>query len=144
MLAGMSRTFDLHRLKEAAATALADHEEVAAAYAYGSRVSGRPLPGSDLDIAVVTTRTGAESDPLLAERLAGRLAEALGGAVEIDCRLADALPLALIGRIVTEGVLVHDGSPELRVAFETDTRRLYFDFLPFIERDARDGLLAGG
>jgi len=140
----MSGAFNVDRLEKAAAHAFADCGDVAAAYAYGSRISGRPLPRSDLDVAVVMTPGGARSDPLRAERLAGQLARALDSDVEVDCRLTDTLPLALRGRIVTEGVLIYDGNPEVRVAFETDTRRLYFDFLPLIERDAREGILAGG
>ncbi len=135
----MNGALDLNGLKEAASTAFADVGQVGAAYAFGSRITRRSLPGSDLDIALLPTPGSADSDPLLAEKMAGRLAEALGANVEIDCRLTEGLPLTLTGRIVTEGVLIYDGDPSLRVAFETDTRRHYFDFLPLIERDAREG-----
>lgn len=140
----MNGALDLDGLKEAASKAFASADEVAAAYAFGSRIKGHPLPGSDLDIALLPTPGSADSDPLLAEKMAGRFAEALGSDIEIDCRLTDSLPLTLTGRIVTEGVLIYDRDPRLRVTFETDTRRHYFDFLPLIERDAREGLLAGG
>jgi hypothetical protein len=46
--------------------------------------------------------------------------------------------------VVTEGILLYEADPSARVEFETSTRRRYFDFLPFLERDAREGLLAGG
>ena len=140
----MRETVDIDRLRRAAREAFADVPEVVAAYAFGSRISGRPLPRSDLDIALVATDEASEGDPLLAERLANRLAEALGEPIELDCRLTAHLPLALNGRIITEGVMIYEGDPERRVEFETATRRLYFDFLPLLERDARDGIAAGG
>jgi hypothetical protein len=52
-------------------------------------------------------------------------------------------PLPVQGRVVTTGVLLFEREPVRRMAFETMTRRLYFDFLPFIERDARIALGAG-
>jgi len=141
---------DLNLLREAARRAFGVDGGVAAAYAYGSQVSGRALPTSDLDIAVVAD-TGVEIDPLFPERLAVRLVETLERCGEgarpvpdLDVRLVDHLPLALRGRIVTEGVLIFESDPVRRVEFETDTRRAYFDFLPLIERDAREGLIAGG
>lgn len=146
-LSAMSSTsdpIDLSSLRKAARTAFSGREVVICAYAFGSRVSGRPLPGSDLDIAVVVPPDLEEADPLLVERLASRLSEALGSGVDIDCRCAASLPLALQGRIITEGVMIYEGDAVGRVRFETDVRRLYFDFLPLIERDAREALKAGG
>lgn len=147
----MTRRIDLERLREAAKRVFDDRDEIVAAYAFGSRISGRPLPTSDLDIAVVTRAEEVHADPLFPERMAVRLAEALDVIADgkeprpdLDLRLVDQLPLTLRGRIVTEGVLVFESDPVRRVAFETDTRRKYFDFLPLIERDAREGLIARG
>jgi uncharacterized protein len=140
----MSGSIDLPRLREAARSAFAARDEVLCAYAFGSRISGRPFPRSDLDVAIVLPADLEEMDPLLVERLANRLEEAFGSAIDIDCRSARALPLALQGRIITEGVLLYEGDATERVRFETDVRRLYFDFLPLIERDAREGLMSGG
>lgn len=117
---------------------------VAAVYAYGSRVDGRATEGSDLDLAVVLRSERAPSDPLLAERVSVRIASALGTGVEIDTHLAEHLPLPVRGRVVTHGVLLYDADPPSRVEFETATRRRYFDFLPFLERDAREGLTRSG
>lgn len=137
-------TASLDRLRRAVSTVLADAPGLAAAYAYGSRIHGRALPLSDLDLAFVLDHDVEREDPLLAERLAGRIALALGTGVEIDAHVADDLPLPVRGRVVTQGVLLCERNPVRRVEFETSTRRLYFDFLPLLERDAREGLRALG
>lgn len=135
----------IDHLREVVSRVLSGSPEIAAAYAFGSRVSGRPLPFSDLDLAFVSRKdAGLAEDPLLAERLTARIAAELRTSVEVDGHLAARLPLNVRGRVVTEGVLLYEADPERRVDFETSTRRLYFDFLPFIERDAREALLRGG
>jgi predicted nucleotidyltransferase len=132
-------------LRAVVARVLSEGPEIVAAYVFGSRVAGRPLPSSDLDLAFVSrTEADLTEDPLLAERLTARIAAELRTSVEIDGHLAARLPLNVRGRVVTEGILLYDADPEGRVDFETSTRRLYFDFLPFIERDAREALLRGG
>jgi predicted nucleotidyltransferase len=140
----MSESIHLPDLKAAARAAFADRDEVVCAYAFGSRISGRPLPGSDLDVALVVRPEAEQADPLIAELLAGRLVDALEPGIDVDARTVASLPLALRGRIVTEGVLIYEGDAVGRVRFETDVRRLYFDFLPLIERDVREGLISGG
>lgn len=134
----------MKQLQPAIATALRDIPEVAAVYAYGSRISGRPLPVSDLDLALVLSGDRRPADPLFAERVAGRIATSWPGGPDPDVHLADDLPLPVRGRVVTQGVLVFERDPGRRVEFETATRRLYFDFLPLLERDARTALRAGG
>lgn len=134
----------LDRLRETARRVLREVPEVAAAYAYGSRVGRRALPLSDLDLAFVLTADARRDDPLLAERLAAQLASELGTSIEIDAHIAEDLPLPVRGRIVTEGILIYERDAVRRVEFETATRRLYFDFLPFLERDAREGIRARG
>lgn len=137
-------TISIEELRSTVGAVLEPVDEVAAAYAYGSRVRGRPLPLSDLDIGFVLEADARREDPLLAERLAARIATALGTGIEIDAHIADDLPLSVRGRMVTEGLLIYERDASRRVEFETDTRRLYFDFLPLLERDAREGLRARG
>lgn len=132
-------------VREAVSSVLTECPEIAAAYAFGSRVTGRPRPSSDLDLVFVLAEdVDVSDDLLLPERLAARIATTLRTSIEIDGHLAAHLPLNVRGRVVTEGVLIYEADPERRVDFETGTRRLYFDFLPFIERDAREALLSGG
>lgn len=134
----------LDDVRTAVARVLDGEPAVIAAYAYGSRVKGRPHPFSDLDLALVLSGDDPPDDPLFAERLAARITVELGTGIEIDTHVAGDLPLAVRGRVVTEGRLVYERDPVRRVEFETSTRRLYFDFLPYLERDARDGILGGG
>jgi hypothetical protein len=79
-----------------------------------------------------------------AERISALLASELRSGAEVDAHLSTRLPLPVLGRVVTHGVLLFERNPARRVEFETSVRRLYFDFLPFLERDAREGIRAGG
>lgn len=62
------------------------------------------------------------------------------GGREVDVHDLAGLPLAVRGRVLTEGVLVLSTDEDRRVRFEELTRRRYFDFLPFQERDTEEGL----
>lgn len=134
----------LDQIRRAVRRAVAGIPEVAALYLYGSQVTGKALPLSDIDLAVVLSADGPADDPLLAERVAVRVAQELETSIEIDTHIVEALPLAVLGRVVTAGVLLFERDARRRVEFETSTRRLYFDFLPFLERDAREALRSGG
>jgi predicted nucleotidyltransferase len=134
----------LERIRKAVSRAVTGIPEIAAVYLYGSQVSGNALPISDIDLAIVLSMDVIPDDPLLAERVAVRVAEQLETSLEVDAHVVDRLPLAVLGRVVTTGILLFERDPSRRVEFETSTRRLYFDFLPFLERDAREGLRSGG
>jgi predicted nucleotidyltransferase len=134
----------LERIRKALSRAVTAVSEIAAVYLYGSQVSGNALPSSDIDLALVLSVDSVPDDPLFAERVASRVAEELETSLEVDAHVVDTLPLAVLGRIVTTGVLLFERDASRRVEFETSTRRLYFDFLPFLERDAREALRSGG
>lgn len=134
----------LENLREQLARILEEAPDVAAAYVFGSQARGQALPLSDLDLAFVLRKGFRPQDPLFAERLAARIASALGTSTEVDAHIAEDLPLPVRGRVVTTGILLYERDPVRRVEFETSTRRLYFDFLPLLERDAREGLLTRG
>ena len=101
---------------------------ILAAYAYGSRLTGRPRPDSDLDVGyyLLGHRHG-EILPLREEmQLASELSEEIG--VEVDLRnLADA-PLELRGRVLEEGVRIYSGNDVERVALEVDLLARYHDY----------------
>jgi predicted nucleotidyltransferase len=119
----------LARLSAAAARELPGHG-VLVAYAYGSRVTGRPRPDSDLDVAYYLDgyREGKRL-PLADEMLlAGRLSDAVG--FEIDLRdLADA-SLEFRGRVLEEGTRIYQENPAARVALERELLARYHDYKP--------------
>lgn len=105
---------------------------VAAAYLFGSRARGDAAAGSDIDIAVLLAGTdrGALLGPL--SRLSGLLERELAKPVDlVDLRAA---PPDLVHRILRDGELVLDRTPDERVAFEVRSRNEYFDLLPHLER----------
>lgn len=134
----------LEHVREAVSRALAGVPEIAAVYLYGSQATGSALPISDIDLALVLSVDAIPDDPLFAERVSVRVAEELETPLEIDAHVVDTLPLSVLGRIVMSGVVVFERDASRRVEFETSTRRLYFDFLPLLERDAREALRSGG
>lgn len=138
----MSTELPIERIAAAVARAVEGVRGIAAVYLYGSKLVGRVSRLSDIDLALVLA--GDSEDPLFAKRVAALVSEELGGDVEIDGHVAADLPLPVRGRVVTQSRLIYERDPSLHVEFETATRRLYFDFLPLLERDAREGLRAGG
>lgn len=56
----------------------------------------------------------------------------------VDARDLDELPLAIVGAVLTEGVLVVSNDEDRRVVFERDTRLRYFDFLPIHIGEVRE------
>ncbi len=96
------------------------------AYAYGSRVSGKPRPDSDLDVGYYLLPQSATL-PLGQEmRLAADLSTELG--VDVDLRCLGDAPLELRGRILEEGVRIYSSDDSLRVGLESATLSFYHDY----------------
>jgi predicted nucleotidyltransferase len=117
----------LERLREATARVFRDRP-VIAAYAYGSRISGRPREGSDLDVGCYLEgyREGRRlslRDELI---LASRLSDAVG--VDVDLRDLTDAPLELRGRVLEDGVRIYSGDEPQRVGLERDLLARYHDY----------------
>jgi uncharacterized protein len=106
---------------------------VIVAYLFGSRATGEPREGSDADVALIA---GRELDLLEQQRLADRIARALG-VPEVDLVLVDRASLELRGAVVQEGLLLFSADEPRRVAFEVRTRSEYLDFLPILRAHTR-------
>jgi len=101
---------------------------VLVAYAFGSRVSGRPMPGSDLDVGYYLCgyRRG-DVLPLGEElRLADELSAEVGCPVDLR-NMADA-PLEFKGRVLEEGVRIFSARDAERVALERELLGRYHDY----------------
>ncbi len=112
----------------AAAERLFPARGVLAAYAYGSRVAGRPRPGSDLDVGyyLIGFRSGERLSLRAELSLAAELSDALG--VDVDLRDLAEAPLELRGRVLEEGTRIYSGDDVGRVALERDLLGRYHDY----------------
>jgi hypothetical protein len=103
------------------------------AYLYGSRSRGRYTILSDVGIALVTE----EALPPLARldlELDLEVKLAAAGIEGADVRLINQAPVAVKGRVVTEGKLIYCRDDQKRIEFETMTRSQYLDLQPFLKK----------
>lgn len=100
---------------------------------HGSTARGTAGPSSDVDVAAWWPGVAPQSfDVLLPPR--------------VDLLVLNDAPLELAGRVFVEGLLLFDDDPVARVDWLAQTRKIYFDELPRIERSHREfvaGLLDG-
>ena len=117
----------LERLRTTAARVLPGHS-ILAAYAFGSRVSGRAGPESDLDVGYYLEGYQAGATLRVAEEmtLAADLEDEVG--VRIDLRDLGDAPLELRGRVLEDGVRIYSGDPARRVALERALLSRYHDY----------------
>jgi predicted nucleotidyltransferase len=100
-------------------------DEVRFAYLFGSLVRGKPMPLSDVDIAVYLS----EDTNLLEKKMEilGKMIELLE-TDEIDLVLLNTAPLSLRKKILENKRVIVDKDPFLRHKYESLTLREYFDF----------------
>jgi hypothetical protein len=102
------------------------------AYLYGSFAKGVTHPFSDLDVGIFVEGLDTRACLDLELSLALRIDESLDHMVQSEVRVINHLPLVVKGRILTNGELIYSRAEPQRIEFETQTRKLYFDFLPVI------------
>lgn len=95
------------------------------AFLHGSTITGRAGPTSDLDVAAWWRSEAPPSFEVL-----------LPSAV--DLMILNTAPLELAGRVAVHGVLLFDDDPAARVHWVAQTRTIYFDERPRIERSHRE------
>jgi predicted nucleotidyltransferase len=100
---------------------------VLAAYAYGSRVSGRPRPESDLDVGyfLVGYRHGQRLS--IAEEMGLTDALSLAAGCEVDFRDLTQGTLEWQGRVLETGIRIYSGDLVERVALERELLGRYHD-----------------
>jgi predicted nucleotidyltransferase len=107
--------------------ALAEFAEVRLAFLFGSRARGRAREDSDFDIAVLLDQDAARAERGQTVR---RLAAGLGREVSstlIDLVILNDAPALLRHRVLRDGILLLQRSPEERVRFAVETIRDYQD-----------------
>jgi predicted nucleotidyltransferase len=92
---------------------------------HGSRARGTARPDSDVDVAAWWADGAPSSfEVLLPPR--------------VDLLVLNGAPLELAGRIALEGVLLFDDDPAARVHWLAQTRKVYFDEKPRMDRSHRE------
>lgn len=143
----MEVSIDRAGILDAVGTTASEYDEVAAAYLYGSASTDSTTGLSDVDVALLfgDGEPGDRRRSVIAATFGSALARRLrevsdGRPPEVDVRDLEALPLAVQGSVLTDGTLAASTDEVRRVRFEELTRRRYFDFLPLLERDVKEGL----
>jgi predicted nucleotidyltransferase len=99
------------------AEVLAEMPEVRLAFLFGSRASGRSRRESDFDIAVlVDEKTAGDDRGQTIRHLASRLGREVSSAL-IDLVILNAAPALLRHRVLRDGILLFQRTPEDRVRF---------------------------
>lgn len=123
-------------LKGTAESVFAAHP-VALAYLYGSRATGRYTRLSDVDVAIVTREALSPRERLRLElTLEPDLHDAVGE--DFDVRVINDAPISVRGRVLQTGKRLYVAGDAVRIRFEEETRRLHFDFLPFLQRQQEE------
>jgi predicted nucleotidyltransferase len=118
--------------------ALRDAGEVRLAFLFGSRARDRARKDSDFDIAVLL-----DADAALADRgttirqLAGRLGRVVSSAL-VDLVILNDAPALLRHRVLRDGIVLFQRSPEERVRFAVRTIREYQDYQVRRDRSTRE------
>ena len=104
--------------------------EIQAAYVFGSTITGRTRPDSDVDVAVLLDRR-VRPTGMLSYRL-GLMAD-LGSAlrrVDVDVVILNEASPLLAHRVLSQGHCVFERSASARVQFHVRTAARYSDLLP--------------
>jgi predicted nucleotidyltransferase len=138
-------------LAERLGAALGEIPEVRLALLFGSRARGRPRPDSDIDIGVLLTTDAARSDRGRTIRgIIGRLGRAVPASL-IDLVVLNDAPALLRHRVIRDGIVLLQRTPEDRVRFWMATLRDYQDgqirrawFTAQRVRKVKSGITDGG
>jgi predicted nucleotidyltransferase len=121
---------NLQAAAEKIADLMSSKPEILVAYIFGSAVSGRARPDSDIDVAVLLDPTFLKQIPL---KYRANLIADTGASLEtfnVDVVLLNQAPPALAHNVITKGRLVYERSRSARVAFQVRNLNLFLDLEP--------------
>ena len=130
---------------ESLKSVISEHEEVIAAYLYGSAAQGRMREDSDIDVGILLTGRAAP-DYRYEVRMAGEIQSRCRLARDVDLRVLNRRPVRFLNQVLRYGMLVFVRDEKKRVKFETDVLKEYLDFKPFLreyDRERRRRLIYG-
>lgn len=111
------------------------HQEIAAAYLFGSHARNEARANSDVDVAILFAVEPKSTLDGPATRIAAELERELSRSADVV--VLNRAPADLVHRVMRDGVLVCENDPSLRIRFEVAKRNEYFDLLPILQRYRR-------
>jgi len=120
---------NLEKIKNILIKIFDDDKNVEFAYIFGSMVSGRTHPLSDIDIAVYLNDDSLKSIMRLNARIIDKLGE------NIDLLVLNRAPYSLRYIVISNGILIFSRNEELRIEFESKAMLLGID-----EKNALDAI----
>lgn len=120
---------NLEKIKNTLVKIFDDDKNVEFAYIFGSMVSGRTHPLSDIDIAVYLNDDSLKSIMRLNARIIDKLGE------NIDLLVLNRAPYSLRYIVISNGILIFSRNEELRIEFESKAMLLGID-----EKNALDAI----
>lgn len=120
-----------------------DYPYIASAYLFGSHVSGKSTPESDVDIAILLKHNAPKGRELIHEEdyLAYKIARMLE-VIEVDLIDLNSKGILFQHNVLRTGMLIYDGDPAFRIRFETRVIIRFCDFEPtlrYIEKRQLQG-----
>src|SRR5436190_24269236 len=121
---------NLPSISESVRRCLSTHAEIQAGYVFGSMVSGRTHPDSDVDVAVLVNPKFSRAKSLR-NRLSSiaEIASALGRS-DVDLIILNSAPPVLAHQVLSKGRLVLQRSAAARVAFQVRAVNAFLDTEP--------------
>jgi len=116
-------------LKKGIRRVLQNHEEVLAAYIYGSVARGHQRQESDIDLGLLL-RDDFVPDALYPARIAEEIATKCVLRQELGVRTLNGMPLTFLHQVLKHRVLVFTRDDRRRVEFETCVYDMYLDYKP--------------
>ena len=138
-------------LIESLKSVISEHEEVIAAYLYGSAAQRIMRADSDIDVGILLADDFAPDyryGVRMADEIQSRLC--LTRVVDlrvVDLRVLNRRPIRFLNQVLQYGILVFVRDEKKRVEFETGILKEYLDFKPFLreyDRERRRRLIYGG
>jgi len=105
--------------------------EIAAVYLFGSQAKGTARASSDVDVGLLLA-----DDFDLHRNYKYRLEQMMALATllhkPVDVVILNRAPLVLRHQVLKYGRCVYEGNHQVRVSFEVQSRKAYFDFKPYL------------
>lgn len=112
-------------------TAFSNHDEIVAAYLFGSYAEGYARSDSDIDIGLLLS-DNSNVGAMYPVHIAGELEDAANTKREIDVRILNNGTLRFLHQVL-KGKLLFCRDDKKRIDFETSTIDSYLDFKPFLD-----------